>query len=80
MNLLSEHTAKAFDTDLQELTRKVSEMGGLAERDIAADQGVDGIDDHALGKTAHLRDQPGQFLQVAVECLGGMFRSHFLFS
>ena len=32
---MSEHTAKAFDTDLQELTRKVSEMGGLAEREVA---------------------------------------------
>lgn len=31
----SEHTAKAFDTDLQELTRLVAEMGGLAERMIA---------------------------------------------
>lgn len=29
-----EHTAKAFDDDLQELTRLVSEMGGLAERQI----------------------------------------------
>jgi len=27
-----DHTAKAFDTDLQEITRKVAEMGGLAER------------------------------------------------
>jgi phosphate transport system protein len=32
---MSPHTAKAFDTDLQELTRKVAEMGGLAEREIA---------------------------------------------
>ena len=32
---MTEHTAKAFDSDLQELTRKVSEMGGLAEREIA---------------------------------------------
>jgi len=32
---MHEHTAKAFDTDLQELTRKVAEMGGLAEREIA---------------------------------------------
>ena len=32
---MNEHTAKAFDTDLQDLTRKVSEMGGLAEREIA---------------------------------------------
>jgi len=29
-----EHTSKAFDSDLQELTRLVSEMGGLAERQI----------------------------------------------
>src|SRR5690242_8020156 len=33
--MMNEHTAKAFDTDLQELTRKVAEMGGLAEREIA---------------------------------------------
>jgi len=29
-----DHTAKAFDTDLQEITRKVAEMGGLVERQI----------------------------------------------
>jgi phosphate transport system protein len=29
-----DHTAKAFDADLQEITRKVAEMGGLAERQI----------------------------------------------
>jgi phosphate transport system protein len=32
---LSDHTAKAFDADLQELNGKVAEMGGLAEREIA---------------------------------------------
>ncbi|HEY3206963.1 MAG TPA: phosphate signaling complex protein PhoU, partial [Gaiellaceae bacterium] len=32
---MSEHTAKAFDADLQELARKVAEMGGLAEKEIA---------------------------------------------
>jgi phosphate transport system protein len=32
---LSEHTAKAFDTELQELNSRVAEMGGLAEREIA---------------------------------------------
>jgi phosphate transport system protein len=31
----ADHTAKAFDTDLQEITRKVAEMGGLAEQQIA---------------------------------------------
>ncbi len=30
-----DHTLKAFDADLQELMRKVAEMGGLAERQIA---------------------------------------------
>ncbi|MGC1778491.1 MAG: PhoU domain-containing protein, partial [Xanthobacteraceae bacterium] len=30
-----DHTAKAFDTDLQEITRKVAEMGGMTERQIA---------------------------------------------
>jgi phosphate transport system protein len=34
-NTRVDHTAKAFDTDLQQLTRKVAEMGGLAERQIA---------------------------------------------
>jgi phosphate transport system protein len=32
---MNEHTAKAFDSDLQELGRKVAEMGGLAEKQIA---------------------------------------------
>jgi phosphate transport system protein len=33
--MMPEHTAKAFDADLQELARKVAEMGGLAEKEIA---------------------------------------------
>ncbi len=76
--MASEHTAKAFDSDLQELTRLVAEMGGLAERDVAADQRVDGFGDHALDHAAHLGDETGQFLKIAVESLGGVFRSHFL--
>ena len=31
----TEHTTKAFDSDLQELARATAEMGGLAERQIA---------------------------------------------
>ena len=31
----SEHTTKAFDSDLQELARTMAEMGGLAENQIA---------------------------------------------
>jgi phosphate transport system protein len=33
--MISEHTTKAFDVDLQEIARKVAEMGGLAEKQIA---------------------------------------------
>jgi phosphate transport system protein len=32
---MSEHTMKAFDADLKELSRMVAEMGGLAEKEIA---------------------------------------------
>jgi phosphate transport system protein len=32
---LPEHTAKAFDIDLQELNRLVAEMGGLAEKQVS---------------------------------------------
>jgi phosphate transport system protein len=33
--VISDHTAKAFDVDLQELARMVAEMGGLAEKQVA---------------------------------------------
>src|SRR3977135_909352 len=48
--MASEHTAKAFDSDLQGLTRLVAEMGGLAERMIV--ESVDALirRDVALGK------------------------------
>ena len=29
------HTTRAFDSDLQDIARKVAEMGGLVERQIA---------------------------------------------
>ena len=35
MIAMTDHTAKAFDTDLQQLARMVAEMGGLAEKQIA---------------------------------------------
>jgi phosphate transport system protein len=34
-SMMNEHTTKAFDVDLQALTRMVAEMGGLAEKQIA---------------------------------------------
>src|SRR5262249_60247144 len=33
--VIPDHTAKAFDIDLQELARLVAEMGGLAEKQVA---------------------------------------------
>jgi phosphate transport system protein len=35
INARVDHTAKAFDTDLQDITQRVAAMGGLAERQIA---------------------------------------------
>ena len=67
-----------LDQALQVVDLGVGCNHALAERDVAANQRVDGIGDHALGEAAHLRDQPGQFLQIAVERLGGMFRCHRL--
>ncbi len=32
---MTDHTMKAFDTDLQELARMIAEMGGLAEKQVA---------------------------------------------
>jgi phosphate transport system protein len=62
-----EHTTKAFDGDLQELTRLVSEMGGLAERQI-----VDSIDalirrDVVLGARVVATDQDIDQLQRVIE-------------
>src|SRR5258708_4225975 len=35
MTPMTDHTMKAFDTDLQDLARMVAEMGGLAEKQVA---------------------------------------------
>jgi phosphate transport system protein len=52
--VMSEHTAKAFDIDLQELTRMVAEMGGLAEKQVAdsIDALVERDTDRAQGTVA----------------------------
>ena len=65
--MASEHTAKAFDSDLQELTRLVAEMGGLAERMI-----TDSVDalvrrDIALGKRVVAADTEIDTLQRTIE-------------
>ena len=65
--MASEHTAKAFDSDLQELTRLVAEMGGLAERMI-----VDSVDalvrrDVGLGQKVVAADSEIDHLQRVIE-------------
>ena len=62
-----EHTAHAFDVDLQELARKIAEMGGLAEKQI-----VDAIDalvkhDIALAKRVIAADDQVDARQREVE-------------
>ena len=65
--MASEHTAKAFDSDLQELTRLVAEMGGLVERMIT--ESVDALirRDIALGKRVVAADVEIDRLQHAIE-------------
>ena len=62
-----EHTAHAFDVDLQELARKIAEMGGLAEKQI-----VDAIDalvkhDIALAKRIIAADDQVDARQREIE-------------
>ena len=63
----SEHTTKAFDADLQELTRLVLEMGGLAERLIA--ESLDALLRHdiELGQRVRAADAEIDSLQKRVE-------------
>ena len=65
--MASEHTAKAFDVDLQELTRMVAEMGGLAERQIV--ESVDALirRDVALGKRVVALDADVDRIQREIE-------------
>jgi phosphate transport system protein len=51
---MSEHTIKAFDADLQDLTRVVVEMGGLAERQIV--NALEALDRHDLALAQRVLD------------------------
>ena len=64
---MSEHTAKAFDADLQDITRKVAEMGGLAEKEIA--DAVDALvkRDAALAQRVMAADIATDALQRDIE-------------
>jgi len=68
--VISDHTAKAFDIDLQELARLVAEMGGLAEKQVA--DAVDALAqrdaDRAVGLDPDVREpehqDPAAFIAV----------------
>jgi phosphate transport system protein len=62
MAMMNEHTAKAFDVDLQDLSRMVAEMGGLAEKQIA--ESVD-----ALAKRDAMRADRVIAADVAIDSL-----------
>jgi phosphate transport system protein len=61
------HTAKAFDVDLQDLSRMVAEMGGLAEKEIA--EAVDALSrrDSKLAQRVVALDTSVDALQREVE-------------
>jgi len=64
---MSEHTSKAFDADLQDLSRVVAEMGGLAERQIGT--ALEALDrrDAALAQRVVAEDAKIDALQREIE-------------
>jgi len=65
--VMPEHTAKAFDIDLQELTRMVAEMGGLAERQVADSVGALALRDSDRAQRTVAADPDIDALQQAIE-------------
>jgi phosphate transport system protein len=64
---MSQHIATAFDTDLQDLTRKVAEMGGLAEKEIADSVHALSRRDVDLAKKVIALDKQIDALQLEIE-------------
>ena len=65
--VMPEHIAKAFDADLQELTRKVAEMGGLAEREVAESVHALARRDNELARKVIAADAQIDALQLEIE-------------
>src|SRR6202171_3121033 len=61
------HTAKAFDTDLQDLARMVAEMGGLAEKQVADSVDALAKRDSALAQRVTIGDATIDALQREIE-------------
>src|SRR5215208_6686938 len=64
---MNEHTAKAFDMDLQELGRNVAEMGGLAEKQITDAVAAITRHDLQLASAAVARDAQIDAMQAEIE-------------
>jgi phosphate transport system protein len=64
---MTEHTVKSFDVDLQELSRMVAEMGGLAEQQIG--EAIDALHRHdaALAQRVITLDTKVDALQREIE-------------
>jgi phosphate transport system protein len=67
MAMMNEHTTKAFDADLLELTRLVAEMGGLAEKQISDSVGALARRDMERAKRVVSADGAIDLLQHEIE-------------
>jgi phosphate transport system protein len=65
--MMTDHTAKAFDTDLRELTRRVADMGHLVEKQIADALDALANRDSELGQRAIAVDPKIDALQHEIE-------------
>lgn len=65
--MVAQHTAKAFDADLEELQRKVSEMGGIAEKGIADSVAALARRDGELARRVIASDAAVDVLQSEIE-------------
>jgi len=62
-----DHTTRAFDAELQELARKIAEMGGLAEKQITDAIEALGKRDVALARDVISTDDRVDTLQREIE-------------
>lgn len=65
--MVSQHTAKAFDADLEELQRKVAEMGGICEKEIADSVAALARRDTELARKVIASDSAVDVLQSEIE-------------
>jgi len=64
---MTEHTSRAFDSDLQDLSRMVAEMGGLAEKQVAESVNALARRDTTLAQRVTSADAEIDDLQGAIE-------------